>query len=466
MQWEESIATFLLSPVGGAPHRLLDTKNEFWTAVASVGSEMAALGEKARAAKKLLSDAEASSRWLDVLENKNRTVPVATDLSGLENDFATAELALKAQLPAKLLKQYEAASQYVEFRDDHIPEFPLSQAQRWVALRAVELGWSKAKHGDIERSRGGGWDRHDHSIERIGKKYQWIACWQLIGYLSDHHWYLDWNQKPSIFDRVDVFDPLDIDTSFLMTEGNELLEGGLPALSLPSTNFQSTGTEEDLAWTRTLDDLPHLPSLVEGVDAGSSTWWNAKAYGRDDGYMDKLQSTNSMRTGQRWVELIVVPTENVPELYSKIKETDIAGSDLFNRHNSLQKLVGEHTFELIRAESAAIVTSEYEGVQFGRLTASINPARGEYDRAGTSGSFAVPENWLVKQLNLRPKGPDSMAFVTPANEVAFLDMRFPGEWDGAVVINADFLLPALEANGLTAVWIFGAEKDRRYWPRA
>ena len=58
-------------------------------------------------------------------------------------------------------------------------------------------------------------------------------------------------QKPSIFDRVDVFDPLDIDTSFLMTEGNELLEGGLPALSLPSTNFQSTGTEEDLAWTRT-----------------------------------------------------------------------------------------------------------------------------------------------------------------------------------------------------------------------
>ena len=52
-----------------------------------------------------------------------------------------------------------------------------------------------------------------------------------------------------------------------------------------------------------------------------------------------------------------------------------------------------------------------------------------------------------------------MAFVTPANEVAFLDMRFPGEWDGAVVINADFLLPALEANGLTAVWIFGAEKD-------
>ena len=72
----------------------------------------------------------------------------------------------------------------------------------------------------------------------------------------------------------------------------------------------------------------------------------------------------------------------------------------------------------------------------------------------------------MKQLNLRPKGPDSMAFVTPANEVAFLDMRFPGEWDGAVVINADFLLPALEANGLTAVWIFGAEKDRRYWPRA
>lgn len=65
----------------------------------------------------------------------------------------------------------------------------------------------------------------------------------------------------------------------------------------------------------------------------------------------------------------------------------------------------------------------------------------------------------VAMLAENAKGPNSMSFVTSTNELAFLDMRFPGEWDGAVVINANLLLPILDANGLTPVWILGAEKD-------
>jgi hypothetical protein len=356
---------------GSGPFTAAGEKQKFWTAVASVSKDVAALAELAKIAKQALSDSEQSRHWLDLFDEAPRNIDkeqgnpsAVSDHSRLLETFLASEAELKRSLPPELRKRYDKTSPYVGFRDDEIRKFPLARAQRWVAMRAVQLGWSQKKHGEIERNRDGGWDRHDHSIERIGKKYQWIAYWELVGYLSDHHWYLDWNNQQATFDRVDRFDPLDIDASFLLREGD-----------------------------------------------------------------------------------------------AKIRGTHIAGSDLFSRNDTVERLVGEHSADLVILGSDPILASEYEGINFGRFALSLNPSRGEYDQSGTSGSFAAPEDWLLNALNLRPSNPQSMCFVTSANQPAFLDLRFPGEWDGAVVINADLLSPVLAAKGLSAVWIFSGEKD-------
>lgn len=61
-------------------------------------------------------------------------------------------------------------------------------ARRWVLQRVKEFGWTHELFGDSDDS------QHDdritddeRKIERIGKKYQWIALHELLGYLSDHH---------------------------------------------------------------------------------------------------------------------------------------------------------------------------------------------------------------------------------------------------------------------------------------
>lgn len=57
-------------------------------------------------------------------------------------------------------------------------------ARRWVSWRAHDLGWTPERFAVPERnmhSHG----RRDHLIERIGKKYQWIAYHELTGRLSD-----------------------------------------------------------------------------------------------------------------------------------------------------------------------------------------------------------------------------------------------------------------------------------------
>ncbi|MBC1802171.1 ATP-binding protein [Listeria booriae] len=52
-------------------------------------------------------------------------------------------------------------------------------------IRILELGYSPEHHGEYDynfRS----YDRHDHKMERIGKKYQWIAFHELLAKLTDN----------------------------------------------------------------------------------------------------------------------------------------------------------------------------------------------------------------------------------------------------------------------------------------
>ncbi|MER9363161.1 ATP-binding protein [Mesorhizobium sp. M0500] len=63
-------------------------------------------------------------------------------------------------------------------------EFNVAWAQRWVCMRAHDLGWSEGLHGQYDRSCGHG--RTSHKSERIGKKYQWIALHELMSRISDN----------------------------------------------------------------------------------------------------------------------------------------------------------------------------------------------------------------------------------------------------------------------------------------
>ena len=58
-------------------------------------------------------------------------------------------------------------------------------AQRAIFGRVLELGWRPEVFRDIDNRLHSG-SRMDHAVERIGKKYQWIAFYELVGQLADH----------------------------------------------------------------------------------------------------------------------------------------------------------------------------------------------------------------------------------------------------------------------------------------
>ena len=86
-------------------------------------------------------------------------------------------------------------------------------AMRWLVQRVAELGWTKQRFEDYERYNARGTDRRPARLERMGKKYQWIAFHEQIAYLVATHPERDWGgggTRPGdsrVVDRLRDLDP-------------------------------------------------------------------------------------------------------------------------------------------------------------------------------------------------------------------------------------------------------------------
>lgn len=155
------------------------------------------------------------------------------DTPGMYGDFGryTFQSALSSFENVDIVNLYHYAMQFI--RDD--------------------LGYSDELFGNYDSMRRG-YSRHDSKkTERIGKKYQWIAFYNILARVSDHHQIKDsWSEqrtpyKGSWEPYVRDFDPT-LNNYFL--KSNELPEFNFSALHnefLPVSPFPSE--ESILAWT-------------------------------------------------------------------------------------------------------------------------------------------------------------------------------------------------------------------------
>ena len=71
-------------------------------------------------------------------------------------------------------------------------------ALRAIFERVLELGWTPEVFAEIDRRLQLG-SSTGHAVERIGKKYQWIAFYEVLGHLADHLLTVDrWSDDPPV----------------------------------------------------------------------------------------------------------------------------------------------------------------------------------------------------------------------------------------------------------------------------
>ena len=71
--------------------------------------------------------------------------------------------------------------------DNWQEQFDPQELSNIATLRVFELGYDVELHGYYDRNKREVVDRHSHVVERIGKKYQWLAFHELLAKLSDHY---------------------------------------------------------------------------------------------------------------------------------------------------------------------------------------------------------------------------------------------------------------------------------------
>lgn len=83
----------------------------------------------------------------------------------------------------------DAAPYLFERKRTHEQEqrFDIPAIQRWIAKRAYDYGWTNELFPN-DSSRSDSYSRDRPAVERIGKKYQWLALDELLSRLADNCW--------------------------------------------------------------------------------------------------------------------------------------------------------------------------------------------------------------------------------------------------------------------------------------
>ena len=197
----------------------------------------------------------------------------------LWEELAQANMALKDQLPPKILAEYGgfAEQHLLEATrmndDDRRPsEFDHATVRRWICARAHSIGWTeelfeKFDEGpSISRERMG-----NHRVERIGKKYQYIALAEVTARLTDNlavsSYHDDGKLRAFEYGSSGRDMKKDIDPSLLVRSTQESGWSSTPVTwwTPSSPRLPSGDTDLLLAWVAVESDLCNGPEEIEVV---------------------------------------------------------------------------------------------------------------------------------------------------------------------------------------------------------
>ena len=439
---------------------------QFWDKVAELGSN----AQDAHVELARLSELQEKFRLSYLIESigrpdrflKSDATDQEVDGRAVETLYAEAESSLLALLPHELKNEYRRLQPLSRFRENGIPTFPLLKGQCWVFNRTLELGWKQSLHEEIEKnSLRHSHDRYDHRVERIGKKYQHIAFAELIGYLADHHWHVNWGKDPSILVRLEDFERADIDATYLSGSFSKPAATYMPEpIRVPEMTFVSDNPESNIEWTRSLDDIPDPVLFFIQSDVEGRQWCLQRSFCRSKDYMKGFESSDPFRSAQYSIESILVDRTDLEKLLSLTTERIKQHShDVFENGWSSASLFGQRSFKHLPPTPTFSLQYEAADFKFWRITESFSPKYGEFDRSGVSDEkdFLTPHPALLAELKLRPPNGWSNFFVTIDGVPAFSDS--PAFLAGAAVIRRDLIEEFASNHLLKVVWRVWVEKD-------
>ncbi|EMC47557.1 MAG: hypothetical protein UIH32_00365 [Streptococcus mutans] len=368
-----------------------------------------------------------------------------------------------------------------------------------------ELGYSNELFAEHDTLRGYPHNRgkHHHSIERIGKKYQWIAFYNILARISDSHKLKSWGNSsgeeyrgawvPYVRDfdptlNYHFMKPLDVLPKFNIEYDKDFIEELLVnnqqidkwilqktnLFDMPITYEDNNGVEWGLLYQHkeVKNQQEEISTNFFKFREGHQRIWRIiEAYfvknSEFQGFKNSLQAKKFMKKNF---------SEEAPSLYQVFNREfawspsvkEVVGDYWFdyNVKTGEKKVERQTTFDLIQTdENFELVEKEKNvTIRVEKTLAKLLPAyihflwEGEYDASKKESiSFNIPCVELINKLHLSQREYDGYFYSQDGDLVAF-DGEITDTING-LIIRKDYLNKFLQENDLSIFWNFIGEKQ-------
>ena len=355
---------------------------------------------------------------------------------------------------------------------NRVAHFNVHWGRRWICKRAHELGWTSERFGTFEtRSRSYG--RNDHRIERIGKKYQWLALHELIARMEDNLTFLGsrWehdDDEPPVYRYARDVGLRDIDPSLLTTRTHYDGWGEWSKTWWVPFNPQlrSIGPYECLAWLESDSDIINNSLLIDLYNPKTGRKWLA-LQGFSDWRGPRVRDGRKELLRNSWFRLtcIVIRRKNKAKMITSLREKILTSPSTFpsiELHPG-DFYLGEYPWhpEISRLDRWSSHDDWQQFVVPIRPTvASYTCERGGYDYSiDQTIRVAMPAPWLAKEMRLRLVSGRSLIFIGLDGRDMFYDPSVVESGPAAALVDRDAFLQVLDRNDLSAIWVIAGEKN-------
>lgn len=350
---------------------------------------------------------------------------------------------------------------------DHA-EFNLAWARRWVCLRAHQLGWSQALHGAFDDTINN--DRMSHHAERLGKKYQWLALYELCARMAD-------NLEPvktgigNEPDELRAIDPSLLAGARFSENDEETDDDGdndtaplevpdwEPSILLPPVTL-----DEALVWRDELEDLPDGLEAIE-LNVDDRPWLVLKDFKNWRGGPESLN-----RQMSRFITCFVIRCADLADFLKLVEgEFELDHDHLLEGEGSVswRSYLGEHPWLWSEEPDdgwnrpwTPRTQRSAKGVKVRGTTIGYLAEDRGYDQSlAVTVQARLPRPWLMKALDLRLGDGRAIEYVDSDSRVVFQN---PTAEDGSTttaLIDRTAFLEVLSREKLAAVWLIAGEKN-------
>ena len=350
------------------------------------------------------------------------------------------------------------------------PNIDVGRARRWVAKRAYALGWTKRRfpndagsHGDYSRDR--------PIVERIGKKYQWIALGELLCRLSDNYWI-----KGSYGDDAKRYDnPLDlgflrdvdptvlpVSDEFFSTQGKRE-----PWLNRTDIVLDEVEESELSGWPFAADPGAEIASYIRKTDLEDTTW--LVLYEHQSGKNRYEKKDKPMEHGLRqqqfhFVMCVVVPKEHARDVVNELaKRESIDVMRWSPREFTDGPFLREITWRDTWPQGHYLTDDPPVDRKF-KIRWPVYRYQWErhLDASLPAGADALlPAPWLSKALRITADKQDASLYRDDQSKTIFIGHETQ-KGPTLALVEESALNSFLTEHGLQCLWLFVAE--RGVWP--